>query len=129
VVEVGRQRRGFGSGEFLIEKYSDTPFCVRPISPAISALLFDGSSQDCVPGMKVAYNALPYFSASIVSFELIVTCWFSSTILPPNAHTSQWQYALPSPTACPVVKPAGWPLFFSFWQRSRSLSVSVGTPS
>jgi len=45
----------------LIEKYSDTPFCVRAISPAISALLFEGSSQDCVPGNERRVQRLAVF--------------------------------------------------------------------
>src|SRR5215470_8946845 len=102
------------------------PFSVRLISPARKALLLLGSSQESVPGMKVAYIALAYSSAAMVSLELITTLLFSSTILPPCAHTTQWHQALESPTALPSAKPHGVPLALSACNSLRKLGRSVG---
>src|ERR1700752_4483197 len=104
----------------------DTPFDVRPISPARNALLLLGSNQDNVPGTKVTYNFLAYSSAASVSLELIVTRLFSSTSLPPCDQSSQWHQALASPVACPSAMPAGVPFALSAWHSFRKPSVSRG---
>ena len=62
----------------------------------------------------------------MVSGLLMTTLFFSSTILPPNAHSSQWVQVLPSPVALPRAKPPGVPLAFSACISLRKPSVSLG---
>src|SRR4030067_1537753 len=88
------------------------PLLVMLTCPSTKALLLFGSSQDRVPGTKVAYSSLAYSSALMVSGLLMTTLFFSSTILPPCAHTSQCTQELPSPPALPSAKPAS--VFFAF---------------
>src|SRR5450830_601058 len=83
------------------------PLAVMLIWPSRYALLFDGSCQDSVPGIKVAYSCLAYSSAARVSAELMATAPFLSTSLPPCDHSSQCAQLLASPTALPSAKPTG----------------------
>src|SRR5689334_6509165 len=97
--------------------------------PSRKALLLFGSSHDSVPGTKVSYIAFAYSRPLTVSFEAIVTRFFSSTSLPPCDQITQWHQVFASPVAWPSAKPAG--VFFDFraWQSLRKPSVSFGTLS
>ena len=84
------------------------------------------------PGQRARHEGLvelglAYSSALIVSGLLMTTWSFSSTILPPNDHTSQWHQPLASPTALPSARPPGLPLG---GQRLRDLehAVEIGRP-
>ena len=79
--------------------------------------------------MKVGYSSLRYFSASIVSFELMMTSPFSSSSDAPCDHRIQLAKPLPSPTALPSAKPAGLPAAFSFLHSSSTPPMSSGTLS
>src|ERR1700733_7006726 len=89
------------------------PLPVRLHWPSRNALLLLGSSHDSVPGTNVGYSSLPYSSAFAVSALLMTTLFFSSTSLPPNAHSIQCVHELASPVACPSEKPPGVLFFFS----------------
>ena len=67
-----------------------------------------------------------YSSALIVSGLSMTTLFLASTILPPNAHTSQCVQVLPSPVALPSAKPTGVPFSFSALHSLRKPSVSFG---
>src|SRR5690242_4290293 len=102
------------------------PLFVRLISLDRNALLLFGSSQDSVPGTNVGYSSFAYSSAATVCLELIATLLLSSTILPPNAQSSQWHQPLASPVALPRANPGGVLFFLSAWQSLRKLAVSLG---
>src|SRR5439155_156953 len=48
------------------------------------------------------------------------------TILPPNAHTSQWHQEFASPVALPSANPGGVPFAFGALHSSRKPAVSFG---
>src|SRR6266480_3211728 len=102
------------------------PLLVTLICPSRNALLLFGSSHDGVPGTKVRYISLPSSSALKVSGLLMTTWFFSSPILPPNAHTSQWHQEFSSPVALPSANPGGVPFAFSALHSSRKPAVSFG---
>src|SRR5258707_10801980 len=107
----------------------DTELLVSEISPARNALLLLESFHDTVPWMNVSYKAREYSSACSVCGLLITTLLSASTVLPPNAHSIQWQKVAASLGDLPRQKPAGWPIFFSPWHSLRKPSVSVGNLS
>src|SRR5262245_35459467 len=107
----------------------EMPLRVSPHCPSRNALLLFGSSQDSVPGTKVSYICLPNSSAAMVSGLLITTLPFSSTILPPCDHTSQWVQVLPSPVALPSANPGGRPFALRPWHSLRKPGRSFGNVS
>src|SRR3990167_7734553 len=87
------------------------------------ALLLFGSSHDNVQGAKVAYIALAYSSALMVSGLSITTLLRVSTSWPPCDQISQLVHR-PSPVALPSAKPPGVPLAFNACSIFRKPSVS-----
>jgi hypothetical protein len=70
-------------------------------------LLLEASFHDTVPWMNASFRARAYSRASIVCGLAMAARLFSSTTLPPKAHSSQWQNTLPSLGVLAKQKPIG----------------------
>src|SRR5262245_14376382 len=107
----------------------DTPLDVRLIFSSRKALLLLTPVHDSTPSTNVFASSWTYSIAATVSGLLITTLFFSSTILPPCAHSSECSQVSPSPVAWLMAKPGGCPFLAMRWHSLRKLGRSVGKRS
>src|SRR5215813_1590264 len=101
-------------------------FCAYEILPASMARLFDDGSQVKTSGVSDSWkSAFMYFSASMVSLELMVTLPASSCSAPPYDQRRARSAMLVS-SSCERPRPQGWPdlsrIAFEPLRRSSQLS-------
>src|SRR5690349_3639134 len=118
---------------FSAVRVTEIAFWTNETWPASIARLFDDGSQVKTSAVSDSENsALVYFSASIVSLELMTTLPSASCSAPPNDHSSARSAMLVS-SSCDRPSPHGWPflsrIFLAPLRRSSQVSGPLGKPA